>query len=156
MPKENKNSSLYWLLLIPVAMFGLLGTVFGSLGGHPLSGLLWGLVISLGVIAVALPGNYAWEWFKKQMDKGKLMPYIFIAVVISVAICAYLALTLGKPSCDEYDDSSPQSSCVQYADNGYDATTDQRWAKFWNTLPVTVIIASLIATIVHNNIHKRK
>ena len=46
--------------------------------------------------------------------------------------------------------------CVEYADDGYEATGDQKWDKFWSTLPITVIIASLIAVIVRNQMEKDK
>lgn len=69
---------------------------------------------------------------------------------------AYLGMSLGGPSCVESDTDNRGSSCVEYADDGYEATGDQKWDKFWSTLPITVIIASLIAVIVRNQMEKDK
>lgn len=156
MPKKI-NKSIFLLLLIPIGMFGLIGTVIGFFDNTPLSGFLWGLGIAIGGSVVMFVGIFGWEWLKKEMEKGKLFPYITLAVIASIVISAILATSLGKPSCKDYDNSGePYQSCSQYANDGYEATVDQKWAKFWETLPVTIVITSLIATLVHHNIRKKK
>ncbi|HRN96905.1 MAG TPA: hypothetical protein PLZ58_00440 [Candidatus Saccharibacteria bacterium] len=153
---NKKFNPLYFLALIPIGMFGILGAIFESFRGEALSGFLWGIAIGFGIMVVSLIGIFGWEWLKKQMEKGKLFPYITLAVIASIIISTIFATSLGKPSCEEYDNSGePYQSCTQYADDGYEATSDQKWAKFWGTLPVTIVITSLIATLVHHNIHKK-
>lgn len=151
---KQTNRSLYLILLFPLAMFCLVGTIIGATNGNPMAGFLWGLGIGLGVIAVTFIGMNGWEWLQGEMSKGKLFPYISVGIIIAAAFAGYLAFTLGNASCEEYDSAEPRSSCIQYADDGYKATDEQRWEKFWSTFPVAAIIASLIATIVHHNIHK--
>lgn len=142
-------------MLIPVFMSGLIGAFIGFLSSDPLSGFLWGMGVGLvGTVAI-LVGMFGWEWLENEMEKGKLFPYLIMGLIGAIAISGYFGLTLGDPSCDEYN-NEPQGSCVQYADDGYEVTTKQRWEKFWGTFPVTLIITSLVATLVHHNIHKKK
>lgn len=158
--KQNKDMpKSFWLLImsIPVLMFGLLGGFMGAVNEHSnfLSGSLWGIGIGVALFIVSGIGYLVWEWIKKEADKGKLLPYVLVGFVAAIAISGLLAVNLGKPSCDETGDA-PYSSCTQYADDGFETTSSQRWNKFWGTLPVTVIIASLVAYIVRNEMEKNK
>ncbi len=155
--KETPKTFYYFLMLIPVFMFGVLGGLLEliSKNGHPLSGFLWGLGIGFALCLAMVVGMFGWEWLKKEMDKGKLYPYILVGLVVAVAISGFLAINLGNPSCEESSEE-PYSSCVSYADDGFEATTEQRWEKFWGTLPVTAIITSLVAVIVRNEMEKNK
>lgn len=159
--KQDKDTpkSLYaFLILIPVFMFGVLGGLLGLVGKNPnpLSGFLWGIGIGVVVCIVVAVGMFGWEWIKKEAEKGKLLPFILVGIIVAIAISGYLASSLGKPSCVESETDNRGSYCTEYADDGYEATNDQKWNKFWNTLPVTVIIASLIAVIVRNEMEKNK
>lgn len=158
--KQNKDmpKSFYLLLmLLPISMFGILGGFIGFVNDHSnfLSGFLWGIGIGIAVCVVCGIGMFGWEWIKKEADKGKLLPYLLVGFVAAIAISGLLAINLGKPSCDESGDP-PYSSCVSYADDGFETTSTQKWNKFWGTLPVTVIITSLVAVIVRNEMEKNK
>ncbi len=138
-------------------MFGILGALLGLTGKdpNPLSGFLGGIGVGLAILVVCGVGMFGWEWIKKAADKGKLLPYILIGFVAAIAISGLLAINMGKPSCEDSGDA-PYSSCTQYANDGFEVTSNQKWNKFWGTLPVTVIITSLVAVIVRNGIEKNK
>lgn len=147
-----------FFLLIPLVLIGLLGGfTAASSGKHAfISGFLWGIGIGAVGFAVIAAGMYIWEWIKKEAAKGKLLPFILVGIAVAIAVSGYLAMTLGDPTCVDSETDNRGSTCLEYANDGYEATSEQRWNKFWSTLPVTVIIASLIAVIVRNHLEKEK
>lgn len=157
--KQDKKPSkaLYLLMLMPVFMFGLVGGFLGFLGDSStfLSGFLGGLRAGVVILLVCGVGILSWEWIQKEASKGKLLPYILVGILVAVAISGYSAISLGSPTCIERD-TEPMSTCTQYADDGHEATSEQKWEKFWGTLPVTVIITSLVAVIVRNEVRKNQ
>lgn len=155
--KEMSKSFYLLIMLLPVSMFGLLGGFIGAVNKHSnfLSGFLWGVAIGLAICIVMWIGMFGWEWLKKEADKGKLLPYMLGGLVAAIAISGLLAINLGKPSCDEQGDA-PYSSCTSYANDGFETNSSQRWNKFWETLPVTVIIGLLVAYIVHGQVEKNR
>lgn len=157
--QDNKPSkALYLLTLLPVFMFGIMGAGFEFFGDDPkpASGFLAGLGVGLLITLVVLVWTFGVEWAKKGIAKGQMWPYLVAAVLAAVAISGYLAINVGAPSCDEYSDDPIYSNCTDYADDGFEATSEQKWDKFWGTLPVTVIITSLIGVIVKNGVDKNQ
>lgn len=151
--KVNKVGLVAVISVFTLLPMGLLGAFLGE--NNRLSGFAWGIGIGIALFVVMALGMFGWEWIKKEADKGKLLPYILVGIVAAIAISGFLAINLGNPSCEESGDA-PYSSCTQYADDGFEATSTQRLNKFWGTLPVTVIIASLVAYIVRNEREKKK
>ncbi len=157
--KENNNipKRFYLLMLIPVFMFGALGAGMSLIGENPnpLSGFLWGVGIGAVICFATVIGMFGWEWIKKEANNGKILPFILVGFIAAVGISGFLAINLGKPSCEE-SSAEPYSSCIQYADDGFETTSSQKWDKFWGTLPITAIITSLIGVIVRNEMEKNK
>lgn len=156
---EKVSKALYLLMLIPVFMFGILGGIFGFIddNSNPLSGFLWGIGIGSALCVVMAAGMFGWEWIKKEAEKGKALPFFLVGLIVAIAISSYLALSMGNPTCIESTDTDNRgSTCIEYADDGYEATSEQKWSKFWSTLPVTIIITSLVAVIVRNEMNKKK
>lgn len=159
--KDNNNKiDVRLLLAIPVyasVAFGLLGAFFGFIGDSfsPLSGFIWGIGVGITVVVVSGIGMFGWEWIKKEADRGKLLPYMLCGIGAAIVISGFLATQLGQPSCDETGDA-PYSSCTQYADDGFEATSTQKWDKFWKSLPITIILCLLIAYIVHGQAEKNR
>ncbi len=122
---------------------------------NPLSGFLWGIGIGVAICVAMVIGMFGWERIKQEAEKGKLYPYLLVGLLVAIAISGYLAINLGNPSCEESSEE-PYSSCISYADDGFEATSEQKWEKFWSTLPVTVIITSLVAYIVRQSMEKDK
>lgn len=147
------------LVLFATLPMGLIGAFFGYANKELgiLSGFLWGIGIAVTLAVGGGLGMLCWEWIKKEANRGKMLPYLLVGFVLAIAISSYLALSLGNPTCIESTDTDNRgSTCIEYADDGYEATTEQRWDKFWSTLPVTVIITSLVAVIVHSGVHKEQ
>lgn len=151
--KVNKIGLVAVISLFTLLPMGLLGAFLGE--NNRLSGFAWGIGIGIALFVVMGISMLGWEWIKKEADKGKLLPFLILGFIVAIAISGFLAINLGSPSCDEYD-SDPRGSCISYAYDGYEATTEQRWEKFWSTLPVTAIITSLVAIIVRNEMEKNK
>lgn len=151
--KVNKVGLVAIISLFTLLPMGLLGAFLGE--NNRLSGFAWGIGIGISLFAVMAVGMFGWEWIKKEAEKGKLLPFLIVGIIVAIAISGFLAINLGNPSCDEYENDS-RGSCISYADDGYEAKSDQRWDKFLSTLPVTVIITSLVAVIVRNEMEKNK
>lgn len=156
MPEKNVNkigliAVIAFFALVPM---GILGAFLGE--NNRLTGFAWGVGVGIALFIVMGVGTFGWEWIKKEAEKGKALPYFIIGFLVAVAISGYLAINLGSPTCIESDTDNRGSTCLENADDGYEATSEQKWDKFWNTLPVTVIITSLIAYIVRNEQHKNK
>lgn len=156
MPEKNVNKVglVAVIALFTLMPMGILGTFLGE--NNRLTGFAWGVGIGIALFALGIVGTFGWEWIKKEAEKGKMLPYFIIGFLVAVAISGYLAINLGSPTCIESDTDNRGSTCLEYADDGYEATSEQKWDKFWGTLPVTVIITSLIAYIVRNEQHKNK
>ena len=154
--KATPKYFMYYLILIPVFMFGVLGGFMGFINDNStvLSGFMWGIGIGIATCAVIAVGMFGWEWIKKEAGKGKLLPFMLVGFAVAIAISGFLAISLGKPSCVNSDTDNRGSVCIEYADDGYEVTSDQKWNKFWSTLPIAVIIASLVAVIVRNEMEK--
>lgn len=160
-PNQNNEMSKTvkgLFILFPAVLIGLLGGFTALSGGNHsfVSGFLWGFGIALVGFAVIALGMFIWERIKKEAESGKLLPFILVGVAVAIAVSGYLAISLGGPTCIESDTDNRGSTCTEYANDGYEATSDQKWSKFWSTLPVTVIIASLVAVIVRNQMEKEK
>lgn len=152
---EKQPKIEYLLFFIPVFMAGAVGGFLSFVNhSNPMPGFLWGIGVGLVIFIVYGIGFFGWEWIKKEAGKGKLLPYLLIGFIAAIAISGILAINLGKPSCDEHADAPYSGSCISYADDGFEATGNQKWDEFWNALPVTVVIVSLIAVIVRNQIRK--
>lgn len=147
------------LVLFATLPMGLVGAFFGYVDKElsTLAGFLWGIGIAITLAVIGGLGMLAWEWIKKEANRGKMLPYLLIGLIAAIAISSYLALSLGNPTCTESTGTDNRgSTCIEYADDGYEATTEQRWNKFWGTLPITLIITSLIAVIVRSGMIKNK
>ena len=151
--KVNKVGLVAVIALFTLLPMGLLGAFLGE--NSRLSGFAWGISIGIALFIVMGVGMFGWEWIKKEADKGKLLPFLLVGFIAAIAISGFLAINLGNPSCEESSEE-PYSSCISYADDGFEATSDQQWDKFWGTLPVTTIITSLVAVIVRNEMEKNK
>lgn len=157
---NNKNLQKVRPTIMLVVVFiaflslpGFLGLLFNR--SNRLSGFLWGFGIGLVVGIVGAAVMFGWEWIKKEAEKDKLLPYLLVGFLAAIAISGTLAVNLGKPSCDEQGDA-PYSSCVSYGNDGFEATSAQRWHKFWEALPIATIICFLIAYIAHDQVEKNR
>lgn len=152
--KVNKVGLVAVISLFTLLPMGLLGAFLSE--NNRISGFAWGIGIGIALFVVMGIGTFGWEWIKKEADEGKLRPFMLCGLIVAIAISGYFAISLGDPSCTESSDDPVYSSCTEYADNGYEATTEQRWTEFWSKLPVTLIICLLIAYIAHSGAEKNR
>lgn len=155
---EKHSKAVYLFVLIPVFMFGAVSGFLGFVNHNSnlLTGFLWGICIGVGVLAVSAIGFFGWEWIKKEADQGKMRPYMLSGIVAAVVISAFLATSLGSPTCDEQSDDPVRTGCVSYADDGFQATSEQRWEEFWRKIPITIIVCLLIAYVVYSQVEKSR
>lgn len=157
---QYKESLQETLTYAPVGMVvpTLLGGFFGFTSDNfsVYTGLFWGAIVGVGLIIVYGAGSLIYKWFETEMNKGRLLPYTLIGFVIAIVASGSLAISLGSPTCLDVEYDNRGGVCQEYANDGYDPASNQRWAKFWSTLPFTIGIASFIAYRVHSAKHKKK
>lgn len=159
-PDEKLPKSSYVLMALfcitPLALLGgIVGFIDKELGILP--GLLWGIGIAVVLSVVMIIGYLGWEWIKGEASNGKLRPYILSGLVVAIAISGWFAWGLGDPTCIESTDPDGRpTTCLEYADDGFEVTTEQRLEEFWSKLPVTIIICLLIAYIAHSQVEKNR
>ncbi len=152
-----KKSLYVFIALFATMPMAIMGAIFGYMGetSNVLSGFLWGLgtAITLGIVLTI--GYVVWGRLKDEARDGRLWPYIIGGIIAAVAISSLFAFTLGDPSCIESTDPDGRlTACLEYADDGFEATAEQRWEEFWGKLPVVALICLLIAYIAHVQVEK--
>lgn len=154
------NSALYVVLaLFATIPMGLIGAFIGYMSetSSAVTGFLWGIGIATILGVVMLIGYLGWDWIKKEAEEGKLRPFMLSGLIIAIAISGWFAWGLGDPTCIESTDPDGRpTTCLEYADDGFEVTTEQRLEEFWSKLPVTLIICLLIAYIAHSGAEKNR
>lgn len=135
--------------IIPLPIIGGIIAYFSKFS--ILSGVLWGLGIGIVLLIVYGLGSLIWGWVDNAFDAGKRWPYVLAALLASLIISISLAFSLGESTCVDYEYDSRGSSCIERGNDGFVATDDQRWNKFWTTLPITTVVSLLIAVYVHKS-----
>lgn len=137
------------MLLLGMAIFmGLMGALVGSSFGKPIDGFFWGTGFTIGMFIVGAVGTIIWEWFQSRIEEKNLYAYLTAGFAVAVLFSGYTAMSLGQATCIDRD-SEPRGGCIEYADDAYEATADQKWEKFWSMLPITAIITMLVAALIH-------
>ena len=162
--KHNEKEKMSKGLIIVILLFatipmGLLGAFLGyaDVDTNLFTGFTWGIGIAIALLVVMGIGMLGWEWIKKEAEEGKLRPFMLSGLIVAIAISGWFAWGLGDSTCIESTDPDGRpTTCLEYADDGFEATTEQRWREFWGKLPVTLIITSLIAVIVRNEMEKNQ
>lgn len=162
--KQSENGLSNPALYVVLALFatipmGLLGAFFGhnSETSNAVTGFLWGIAFAVSLCVVMIIGYIGWDWLKNDANEGKLRPYMIGGLIVAIAISGWFAWGLGDPTCIESTDPDGRpTTCLEYADDGFEATTEQRWSEFWSKLPVTILICLLIAYIAHSQVEKNR
>jgi hypothetical protein len=130
----------------------IIGGVFAFFNNFSiLSGILWGLGAGIALLVIYTLGSLVWRQIEKALDAGRRWPYILAGLLAGLIISTSLALSLGEATCLEVDYDNRGGTCVERGNDGYAATEEQRWNKFWGTLPVATVISLLIAIYIHKN-----
>ncbi len=162
--KQSENGLSNPALYVVLALFatipmGLLGAFFGhnSETSNAVAGFLWGIAIAVSLCVVMIIGYISWDWLKNDANEGKLRPYMIGGLIVAIAISGRFAWGLGDPTCIESTDPDGRpTTCLEYAGDGFEAATEQRWSEFWSKLPVTILICLLIAYIAHSQVEKNR
>lgn len=155
--RKNSESSTSKLEKILTPFVGIVPLPFlGAFIGHVTesgvaSGFFWGLGLGIVLVIIFGLGGLVWRLIEEEVNKGKLWPYILAGLLASLVISTSLAVYMGEPTCLEYEYDDRGGTCLERANDGYKATDKQRWGKFWSTLPISTVVASLIAIYVHKN-----
>lgn len=158
--KGLSNPALYVVLaLFATIPMGLLGAFLGYIDDDTslFTGFAWGIGIAIALLIVMGIGMFGWEWIKKEAAEGKLRPFMLSGLIVAIAISGWFAWGLGDPTCIESTDPDGRpTTCLEYADDGFEVTSGQRWEEFWSKLPATLLICLLIAYIAHGQSEKNR
>lgn len=72
---------------------------------------------------------FAWNTAREETIKGSFKEILFKGLCWCAGIAFFASITLGNPTCEEQVDPV-YGGCSQYADNGFEPTTEQRTASF--------------------------
>ena len=87
------------------------------------------IIKALGYLFIAGVVSFAYNIARENSKGGKLMKALWEGILCCGGLALIVSMTLGRPTCVEQSD--PMSgSCAEYADNGYEPTTEQRAASF--------------------------
>lgn len=99
---------------------------------------------ALGHLLIAGIVYLAWGMASNNAKDGKYKTVLWKGFLWCAGIALLASITLGDPSCEEWDDPI-RGGCVYYADDGYEPTVEQRGAIFvylMTLLYIPVIIAA--------------
>lgn len=82
------------------------------------------------------------NWFKTWMTGAGISLFFAVGALI----------TMGRPTCDDYqDDGYRGSTCLEYADDGYIATYQQRFERFFTVFGIMTAAGSVSMLIYFRN-----
>ena len=94
-----------------------------------------GLLIGAGLICFAFSLS---KTMTKDDDKG-----LYKSLLIGLAVCTVIgfisASNVGKPTCLDSDTDNRGTTCYEYADDGYEATSEERITVFVYWFIITMV-----------------
>jgi len=84
---------------------------------------------ALGYLIVAGIALFAWKQARDNAKGGKLKEILWKGFLWCAGIAFFASITLGNPTCEVQSDPV-YGGCEQYADDGFEPTTEQRAASF--------------------------
>ena len=84
---------------------------------------------ALGNLLIAGIVYLAWKTANDNAEGGKYKTVLWKGFLWCAGIALFASITLGNPTCETQSDPL-FGGCEQYADDGYEPTTEQRWASF--------------------------
>lgn len=73
--------------------------------------------------------HFCWKMAKDNAKNGAYKSVLWKGFLWCAGLALFGSVTLGSPSCDTYSDPV-YGGCEEYADDGFDPTTEQRTANF--------------------------
>jgi hypothetical protein len=84
---------------------------------------------ALGYLLIAGVALIAYNMARDNAKGGKLKMVLWKGLLWCGGIAFFASITLGNPTCEQQSDPV-YGGCEQYADDGYEPTTEQRAASF--------------------------
>ena len=100
---------------------------------------------ALGYLFIAGVVYYTWKTAYDKAEGGKYKIVLWKGFLWCAGIALFTSFILGNPTCEMQSDPV-YGGCEYYADDGYEATTEQRvanFAYFMTLLYVPVVIGAL-------------
>jgi hypothetical protein len=85
---------------------------------------------ALGYLLIAGVVMFAWKTARDNAGGGKLKAALWKGFLWCAGVAVFASLTLGNPTCVGSEQDTRGTTCYEYADDGYEPTTEQRAAKF--------------------------
>jgi len=85
---------------------------------------------ALGYLLIAGIVFYAWDTARTHAKGGQLVSVLWKGFLWCGGIALFTSVTLGNPTCIDSEQDNRGSTCYEYADDGYEPTTEQRAANF--------------------------
>ncbi len=84
---------------------------------------------ALGYLLIAGVAWYAWKLADDNARGGRLKEVLWKGLLWCGALALFASISLGNATC-EVEGDPLYGGCEQYADDGYEPTTEQRTARF--------------------------
>jgi len=91
---------------------------------------------ALGYLFIAFIVYVAWLMARKNAGSGNFKMVLWKGFLWCAGIALFASFSVGDPTCIDSEQDLRGSTCYEYADDGYQPTTEQRAAQFayWFTL----------------------
>ncbi len=84
---------------------------------------------ALGYLFIAVIIHFCWSTAKDNAKNGAYKSVLWKGFLWCAGIALFASVNMGSPSCENYSDPV-YGGCEEYADDGFDPTTDERAANF--------------------------
>lgn len=85
---------------------------------------------ALGYLFVAGIVLYAYKTARENSVDGKYISVLWKGFLLCAGIAFFMSMMLGNPSCTDREYDSHGSICNEYADDGFEPSTEQRASTF--------------------------
>ena len=85
---------------------------------------------ALGYLFIAFIVYVAWLMARKNAGSGNFKMVLWKGFLWCAGIALFASFSLGDPTCIDSEQDYRSSTCNEYADNGFEPTTEQRTAQF--------------------------
>lgn len=84
---------------------------------------------AFGYLLIVVFAFFAWKTALDNSKDGNFKKVLWKGLLLCTGIALFASLTLGNPTCEVQSDPV-YGDCEQYADDGFEPTTEQKLANF--------------------------
>jgi len=85
---------------------------------------------ALGYLFISVFIFSAWKMARDHSQGGKHISVLWKGFLWCAAVALFASMTVGEPTCIDSEQDVRGTNCFEYADDGYEPTTEQRAASF--------------------------